>query len=383
LVTGPARAGTTSLVYACLQALEKKSVLSLEGRIEQLIPGVTQILYDASTGRSFAERLQELLDRRPDVLHAGEIRDLATARIAIRTAVTGRKVIASVHTSDAVSGLRRLTDIGIDGGRLAESCHAVISLRLVRRLCPSCKKPYDPSNPLPSREAQLAERLGTAPTSVPVGCRACAGTGYSGQLPLPEVLILTPPIRALLEGDASDEELSRAAQEAGMRTFVEVGLDRVAQGETTVEELERVLGVVPTRVRTAGVTAPVLVVDDDAEERAKIRTMLEQMGLGVVEAPDATVAREVLGGGGTSVSLVLLDDKLPEMTGYDLLRSIRRSLATQALPVIVLSSSDDSRDEIAVLEAGADDYLVKPAARERVEARVHAVLRRGGTEIAG
>jgi type II secretory ATPase GspE/PulE/Tfp pilus assembly ATPase PilB-like protein/CheY-like chemotaxis protein len=381
LVTGPARAGTTSFVYACMGALAKKSVLSLESRIELPVPGVTQIRYDAASGRSFAETLQDLLDRRPDVLHAGEIRDLATARIAIRTAVTGRKVLATVHTADAASGLRRLTDMGIDGGRLGESCHAVISLRLVRRLCPSCKKPFDPADPRPSRERKLAEELGIEPVRLPIGCRECAGTGYLGQLPLAEVLILTPLIQSLLEGDASDEELTRAARKGGMRTFMEVGLDRVARGETTVEELERVLGVVPTQVRAAGATPPVLVVDDVAQDRMTIRTLLDDMGLGVVEAPDGTSARNVLDDGVTDLSLVLLDDNLPEMTGHELLRSLRRSLATQSLPVIVLSSSDDPRDEIALLEAGADDYLVKPINRERVEARVRAVLRRSGTEI--
>lgn len=381
LVTGPARAGTTSFIYACMHALEKQNVLSLEGRIELFVPGVTQIRYDASTGRSFAETLQELLDRRPDVLHAGEIRDLATARIALRTAVTGRKVLATVHTSDAISGLRRLTDMGIDGGRLAESCHSVISLRLIRRLCSSCKKPFDPQDATLTRERKLAEGLGISPKFLPVGCSACAGTGYQGQLPLAEVLVLTPILQSLLESDATDEELSRAARKEGMRTFAEVGLERVEKGETTVEELERVLGVVPVQVGNASATAPVLVVDDVAEDRVKIREILDGMGFGVVEAPDGTTARQMLESRTTDLSLVLLDDNLPEMTGHELLKDMRRSLTTQSLPVIVLSSTDDPQTEIDLLDAGADDYLVKPLVEERVQARVRAVLRRSGLVI--
>jgi type II secretory ATPase GspE/PulE/Tfp pilus assembly ATPase PilB-like protein/CheY-like chemotaxis protein len=382
LVTGPARSGTTSFVYACLRALERLSVISLETRIELLVPGVTQIKYDASSGKSFAESLQQLLDRAPDVIHAGEIRDLATARIALRSAVTGRKVIATVHTSDAVSGVGRLTDMGLAGGRLAESFHAVISLRLVRRLCPDCKRAFNPADERPSRERKLAERMGIVPVSLAVGCKACAGTGYSGQLPLAEVLVFTPPLRSLLASDPTDEELLHAARKEGMRTFTEVALDRVAKGETTVEELERVLGVVPVHRESAEVIGPVLVVDDEPQDRLMIRTVLNQMGFRVVEADDGTTAKRILDSGEEDFSLVLLDLFMPQMSGIDLLREIRKSLATQSLPVIVLTSSPDPRDEIELLDAGADDYMLKPVVIDRVEARVRAVLRRSGVTLA-
>ncbi|MBT8488962.1 MAG: Flp pilus assembly complex ATPase component TadA, partial [Gemmatimonadetes bacterium] len=257
LVTGPARSGTTSFVYAALSALKDESVISLEGRPELVVPGVTQIKYDASSGLSFAETLGQLLDRSPDVIHAGEIRDLATARIALRTAVTGRKVLANVHTSDAVSGVRRLIDMGLAAGRLAESLHAVISLRLVRKLCQECARPFDPARDAKSREAKLASVLGIQPVKRAVGCKACAGTGYKHQIPIPEVLLVTGEMRAVLGRDPNDAELLRAAQADGMRTFAEVGLERVSLGETTVEELERVLGVVPMRDEKADEMGPI------------------------------------------------------------------------------------------------------------------------------
>lgn len=382
LVTGPARSGTTSFIYACLRALERLNVISLENRIELVVPGVTQIRYDASSGRSFAESLQQLLDRSPDVIHAGEIRDLATGRIALRAAVTGRMVLATVHTSDAVSGLRRLTDMGLAGGRLAESCHAVVSLRLVRRLCPECKKSVESGDQRPSRERKLAERLGIEPAYRPVGCKTCAGTGYLGQLPIAEVLVLTPALRTLLGSDPGDDELLRAARKEGMRTFADVALDRVARGETTVEEVERVLGVVPTHEETAAEAGPVLVVDDEAQDRLMIRAVLDKMGFRVVEADDGTSAKRLLDAGSDDFSLVVLDLFMPRMSGTDLLKEIRKSLATQSLPVIVLTSSPDPRDEIELLEAGADDYLLKPVVADRVEARVRAVLRRSGVTIA-
>lgn len=381
LVTGPARSGTTSFIYSALSALQHKSVISLEGRPEMVVPGVTQIRYDPSTGLSFAETLQQLLDRSPDVIHAGEIRDLATARIALRTAVTGRKVLATVHTSDAVSGIRRLVDMGLASGRLAESLHAVISLRLVRRLCQKCARPFDAARDAKSREAKLASVLGVTPVKRAVGCKVCAGTGYYEQIPIPEVLVVTSGMRAVLGRSPNDAELLRAAQADGMRTFAEVGLERVARGETTVEEVERVLGVVPTRNETADSVGPVLVVDDETEDRLVIASVLKEMGFEVVEAPDGPSAREMLESGDEDFCLVLMDLFMPEMDGKELLRGLRQSLSTQSLPVIILTSSANPRDEVELLEAGADDFLLKPVVADRLEARVRAVLRRSGVRI--
>ena len=380
LVTGPARAGTTSFIYACLHALSRLSVISLETRIELVVPGVTQIRYESSTGKSFAETLQQLLDRAPDVIHAGEIRDLATARIAIRTALTGRKTLGSLHTSDAVSGLRRMRDMGLDWGRLAESCHAVVSLRLVRRLCTDCKRRVDASVNPPSREVKLAQRLGVPPAFGAVGCKGCAGTGYKGQVPLAEVLELTPPLKSFLATEPSDADLLRVARREGMRTFGEVGLYLVAQGETTLEEIERVVGV-PAHEESATSAGPVLVVDDEESDRVMFRDVLSSMGFEVVEADTGIAAKQLLEERAHDFSLILLDDYMPGMSGRDLLREIRKSLLTQSLPVIVMSASPDPQDEIDLLEAGADDYLLKPVSLDRVEARVRAVLRRSGVEL--
>lgn len=381
LVTGPARSGTTSFIYAALASLAKENVLSLEGRPELVVPGVTQIRYDASSGKSFAETLGELLDRSPDVLHAGEIRDLATARIALRTAVTGRKVLATVHTSDAVSGVRRLLDMGLAPGRLGESLHAVLSLRLVRKLCDQCARAFDPGRDAKSREAKLASVLGVQPVMRAVGCKACAATGYRGQVPIPEVLVITPALEAVLARASNDAELLRAAQAEGMRTFAEVGLERVTRGETTVEELERVLGVVPMRREAAGEVGPVLLVDDDPTDRAIAKEVLTEMGFELLEAPNGESARNMIQAGDEAFSLVLMDVIMPVMDGKELIRTIRQQLSTQALPVVVLTRASDPRDELELLEAGADDFLLKPVVAERLEARVRAVLRRSGVQL--
>jgi len=381
LVTGPARSGTTSFIYAALAALRHQSVISLEGRPEVIVPGVTQIRFDASAGLSFAETLQQLLDRSPDVIHAGEIRDLPTARITLRTAVTGRKVVATVHTSDAVSGIRRLLDLGLAAGRLAESLHAVVSMRLVRSLCQECARPFDAQRDAKSREAKLASVLGVQPVNRAVGCKACAGTGYREQLPIPEVLVMSPELRAVLARSPNDAELLRAAQADGMRTFAEVGLERVARGETTVEEVERVLGVVPARDETADEVGPVLVVDDDTQDRVLASTVLQAMGFEVMQAADGAEAKAMIESGDEMYSMVLTDLFMPALDGVGLTKAIRQQLSTQALPVVVLTSSSNPRDELELLEAGADDFLVKPIVAERLAARVKAVLRRSGVRI--
>lgn len=164
-------------------------------------------------------------------------------------------------------------------------------------------------------------------------------------------------------------------------TFAEAGLERVARGETTVEELERVLGVVPIRHEKADEAGPIMVVDDDAQDRLLVQTVLEGMGFEVVGMPDGEAAKAAIEAGDEAFSLVVMDLYMPEMDGKDLIHVIRQQLSTQALPVIVLTSSANPRDELELLEAGADDFLLKPVEAERLEARVRAVLRRSGVRI--
>jgi CheY-like chemotaxis protein len=196
------------------------------------------------------------------------------------------------------------------------------------------------------------------------------------------VLLLTPEMRTVLNGSPNDVELLRAAQADGMRTFAEVGLDRVRRGDTTVEEIERVLGIVPVRYESADAVGPVLLVDDEEQDRALARNVLERMGFQVVEATDGAAAQSAIEKGDEDYSLVIMDLYMPGMDGTALLRTLRQSLSTQSLPVIVLTSSANPRDELELLEAGADDYLVKPIDAGRLEARVRAVLRRAGVRIA-
>lgn len=381
LVTGPARSGKTTLVYATLSSLSGVNAVSLENPVERILEGVTQIQYDASEGRSYATVLQELLGKTPDVIHAGEIRDRDTARTALRAAVTGRRVIATLHTGDALSGINRLVEMGLDPSRLVESLRGVISLRLLRRLCPSCAEPVNEPKQLSSRELKLARIVGALPRRRAVGCPRCGRTGYRGQLPLAEVLHVTPRLASKVAEDAPRRDLEAEAKAGGMRTFWEAARERIAAGETSFQEAERVLGLIPDVTQSAEAMGPVLVVDDEEQDRFLIRGVLEDMAFQVVEAEGGREALSLLKSGEHDFSLVVLDLIMPEVDGTEVLRRIRRSLSTQALPVVVLTASPDPRHEIELLDAGADDYILKPIVVERLQARVSAVLRRSGFRL--
>jgi CheY-like chemotaxis protein len=375
LVAGLAQTGKSTFIHAALRALSHAKVVSLENPVEVAVPGITQVGYDPSLGASFAETLQGLLDQNPEVIHAGEIRDLATARIALRAALTGRKVLATVHAVDAVSGIRRLLDMGVAPGRLAESLTGVVSLRLVRRLCPDCSRPFDPEAPRNPREALLAQLSGVIPPREAVGCTRCWNTGFRGQLPVAEVLILGPETRPALSAGRDDSEMERACRREGMLSLAASALERVRAGETTLREVERALGF-PPRAPEAPAPGPALVVDDEAGDRLLVGAVLAGMGLEVVEAEDGIAALTLLEK--IRPSLVVLDLGLPGMPGREVLGRIRSAEVTRGVPVIVLTGSSRPEDEILLLDEGADDYVLKPVVNSRLEARVRAVLRRSG-----
>jgi type II secretory ATPase GspE/PulE/Tfp pilus assembly ATPase PilB-like protein/CheY-like chemotaxis protein len=378
LVAGLARTGKSTFVYSALRELSHASTVSLENPVEREIPGITQVAFDPSKGLSFAETLQQLLGQNPEVVFAGELRDLATARTALRAAVTGRKVLATVHAVDVISSLRRLLDMGLAPGRLAESLGGVVSLRLVRRLCPACARPFDPSRSGGHRERALMQMCGVVPPREAVGCPACASTGFRGQVPVGEILQAGPVVRGALTEESTEVELRAACRKERGPSLEEQALDLVRGGETTLEEVERVLGAPPRTEDTPKAAGPVLVVEDEEQDRLMIRSLLGRMGFDVVEAPDGPAALRLLESGGQGFSLMVLDLILPGMPGQDVLKRVREAGATANLPVLVLTGSSKPQDEIDLLDAGADDYVMKPVVSARLEARIRAVLRRSG-----
>ena len=383
LISGPTRSGKTTFLYSALNHLNtgQFNISTLENPLDVELPGITQTQFDPTLGASFAEALQNLLSQDPDVIYAGEIRDLATARVVVRASITGRLVIATLHTADAVTAVRRLLDLGLDAGRVVESVRGVVSQRLLRRLCPHCAQVVKTAKDVPARERRLAGVLGTRPMKYAVGCEACGGTGFRGQLPVPEVLVITPELSKMIADGDSIMDVEAAAQMSGMRSRQETGLEWVKKGETTLQEVERVLGLSSAKALSADASGPVLIVDDEEQDRLLMRSVLKKKGFNVVETDDGHEALEHLESRENDFSLVLLDLMMPKMDGREVLKRVRQSLRTATLPVIVLTASEKPEDEIELLESGADDFVRKPIDPVRLGARVKAVLRRAGIHL--
>jgi type II secretory ATPase GspE/PulE/Tfp pilus assembly ATPase PilB-like protein/CheY-like chemotaxis protein len=377
IVTGPTGSGKTTTLYGALRELStgERNISTVEDPVEYELPGIAQIQVEPKRGVTFPSALRALLRQDPDIILVGEIRDLETARVAVQASMTGHLVLATLHTNDALSVLPRLVDIGLDRSTLASTLRGALAQRLVRRLCPHCAVPA--TAPLTADEERLATHYRTRPVNRAVGCRKCADSGYKGRFAVMEVLTMSMRLQDQIIEGATPTELLRSATAAGLRPLQTVALERVASGETTVEEIERVIG--ETRAEEgADERSPqvhALVVDDDAENRLLARAVLERTGARVSEADDGVAALDHVAAA-PDVSLILLDLDMPRLTGMEVLHRLKANVATVGIPVIVLTGSDNPDDEVAAMDAGADDYVRKPLDPMRFTARVKAALRR-------
>ena len=377
--------------------------MTVEDPVEYELPGLTQIQVEAKQGVTFASVLRACLRQDPDIILVGEIRDLETAEVAIQASMTGHLVLSTLHTNDAVGALRRLTDLGLDTPAIIETLKGVLAQRLVRRVCPDC---CDQIAEPTADEKEFAAAFGAQPKVRAVGCDKCVQTGYRGRLPLIEVLVMTPAVAEQIRAGAPNEAIVRSAQAEGMRTLLEVGVAAVERGDTTLEEIQRVLGDVGSspedaRARpevakaspewaspsTASTEADepeaggpesqphVLVVDDDGTARMIARAVLQKNGYAVSEAADGTQALTLLRLG-VGFDLMVLDVDMPEVGGPEVLREVRQTTATAGLPVIVLTGDTDPETEVWLLELGADEFIRKPLEPTTFGMRVQAVLRR-------
>ena len=433
---------------------------------------------------TFASALRAILRQDPDVIFVGEIRDAETAEIAAQASLTGHLVLSTLHTNDAVSSVARFLDLGLNASTVTSTLRASLAQRLLRKVCPHCAEPVHLQ--LNEDEASLAEAYGAIPVVRAVGCDECMGHGYLGRVPIAELLTPTPALCELILSGAPPHQLHKQAISDGMVTLRAAAIQRVRDGETTLQEVHRVVGdgdVTPdangtpplsasgftNRYRSQGAspdsqgstsaapdgtaavsdrppaspggpgsnghpvqspahvpatngsapkpeatplarpapaTAPtsappaaahgappvsvrpetgeeddgdetphVLVVDDDGTTRMIARGVMEKAGFRVSEAVDGSEALVRLARG-EHYSLMLLDLDMPTIGGRDVLRSVRQSMATVGLPVVVLTGAPDPNTEIELMEMGADDYLRKPIDPPLLSIRVKAAMRR-------
>ena len=240
LVVGPTGSGKTTTLYSMLNQLNDvdKNILTIEDPIEYELPGINQSQINYKAGLDFASALRAFLRQDPDIIMVGEIRDHDTAEIAIRASLTGHLVLSTLHANTAVGAISRLSDMGMDSFLITSSLVGVVSQRLVRKICPLCKTPYEAS--IGEKKALNYELDKKLTLYKGQGCDKCNNTGYKGRLGIYEMIEITKPIRDLIDKGAKEEEILELAGNLGMKNMREDAAIKVISGQTTVEEMIRV-----------------------------------------------------------------------------------------------------------------------------------------------
>jgi type IV pilus assembly protein PilB len=398
LVTGPTGSGKTSTLYTALNSIKSSTnnIITLEDPIEMQIPGVNQMQINAKAGVTFATGLRSILRQDPNVILVGEIRDQETADIALGAAQTGHLLLSTLHTNDAAATITRLLDLGVQPFLVAASLLGIVGQRLLRRPCPGCAVPQPPS-------AEAIEKIGGA-SRLPSdgkwvagrGCERCGQSGLKGRIAIHEVLAVTDEIRDLISKRAAEHVIKKAARKAGMRTLLEDGIEKAAQGLTTLEEVLRVVSpdaadraADPPAAAPAAAAGPaspssapaaaaavrrVLVVEDSPTIVSVVKYFLELEGFEVLVAEDGIAGLETAFREHPDV--IVTDVNMPGMGGMAMVKSLRADARTAQVRILMLTSESSVESETEGLAAGADDYILKPVEPRRLAARVKALCAR-------
>ncbi|MFO8083452.1 MAG: type II secretion system ATPase GspE [Desulfobacterales bacterium] len=242
LVTGPTGSGKTTTLYAVLSSINTQdiNIITIEDPVEYQIPGISQIQVNPKIGLTFARGLRSIVRQDPDVVLVGEIRDRETAEIAVQSALTGHLVFSTLHTNDSASAITRLVDIGVEPFLISSSVIAVCAQRLVRVLCPDCKKPYIPDDVSLKALGLSREKIAGKTLYQPKGCSNCIQTGYRGRIGIFEIMVMDDKIKSLI---VSTHDAGTIREEASKKQLVTLrmdGLGKILKGLTSPEEILRV-----------------------------------------------------------------------------------------------------------------------------------------------
>lgn len=242
LVTGPTGSGKTTTLYSLLSTLDakKSNIMTLEDPVEYLLDSILQTSVNKAVNLDFSTGVRSMLRQDPDVILVGEIRDMDTAQMALRAAMTGHQVYSTFHANSALASISHLLNIGLRPDMLAGNIIGIVAQRLVRRLCPSCKKAYMP------KEDGVRSLLGLERSSeeiyASVGCDACGGTGYKGRMAVMEGILIDEEFDDLISNNAPHGEYRRLARKKGLKVMADYGRKRVREGVTSLEEINRIFG---------------------------------------------------------------------------------------------------------------------------------------------
>jgi type IV pilus assembly protein PilB len=239
IVTGPTGSGKTTTLYSCLKRINTidMKLLTSEDPVEYDIEGIMQVPINESIGLTFARALRAFLRQDPDIIMVGEMRDLETAQISIQASLTGHLVFTTLHTNDASGAVTRMIDMGVEPFLISSTLQGILAQRLVRKACKKCRVAYEPTEAVLSELSLTKEDTQGRPFYYGKGCMECNETGYKGRKGLFELLVMSEPIRELINMRSPAGVIRGRALELGMRTLREDGIRSILDGETTVEEV--------------------------------------------------------------------------------------------------------------------------------------------------
>jgi type II secretory ATPase GspE/PulE/Tfp pilus assembly ATPase PilB-like protein/CheY-like chemotaxis protein len=438
LVTGPTGSGKTTTLYSAIRHVQSEGVniVTVEDPVEYRLQGIVQVQVHEKAGLTFASALRSILRQDPDVVLVGEVRDRETAQIAVQASLTGHLVLSTLHTNDAPNAVTRLVDIGMEPYKIASALRGVVAQRLMRRLCPTCKEVWVEAIP---RKLHRWIQPDT-PLYRAVGCPECAMTGYRGRFSIMEILKVTGDVERAIAANDTADRIADIAIRNGMKSLWDSGLSHVLLGESTIDELLRVVDVpqeegmsstaAQDQARTkrpsgqrrdSGGTAAVKEPPNTEPASTAAATTSLEGAFDLIEPVESARPRMPDEFGSTrSVKVLLVDDEdqlrkvmkdllerdgydveeasdgvqaldqvdrhapdiivldlnLPSLDGFGVLTHLRSRPATSGIPVVVLTAHGDEESEVRVFEHGADDFLSKPFRARTLSARLQAVLGR-------
>jgi type IV pilus assembly protein PilB len=421
LVTGPTGSGKSSTLYTALNWVKSptKNIITVEDPIEYQLDGVNQVQINTKAGVTFAAGLRSILRQDPNIILVGEIRDQETAGIALEAAQTGHLLLSTLHTNDAPGTITRLLDLGIEPFLIASAVIGILAQRLVRSPCPCCSVSQPPSADAIEKAGGASRLPSDAKWVAGRGCDVCQQSGSKGRLAIHELLVVNDEVRELISRRAPEHAIRKAARNAGMRTLLEDGILKAAQSLSTLEEVVRVVAADDAAAHKEEATKPeatrssdaredaathkkqaelesdeatptgssemgkpgdppgkerVLVVEDSDTIASVVKYFLEIEGFEVLVAKDGNSGLEAARRDQPQV--IVTDYNMPGMDGMAMVRALRSEAVTRGIAVLMLTSEESVEKETQALEAGVDDYILKPVEPRRLAARVRSVLAR-------
>jgi type IV pilus assembly protein PilB len=369
LVTGPTGSGKSTSLYSILQFLreETKNIMTLEDPIEYELDGITQVAIKESIGFTFASALRSVLRQDPDIVMVGEIRDLDTAEIAARAALTGHFVFSTLHTNDSVATVSRLIDIGLEPFLITSAVSGILAQRLIRTICPDCK--------IKIPEPEEAKKFNLPPLGEYYkgeGCQKCNHTGYKGRVGVYELLRMDSKLKSVIAGEFTTADLWNCAKKSGAKTMLDDAWLKVKEGITTLDE---VIAKIPSHefvmeekkaVSKKKVNNKILVFNDDEAEISMVRSALEEDGYEVLHSTNGNMLEMT----NRENPFLIIVNNTQEKLEY--IKELRDKDQLAYIPIICLSDPEYKDYEAEGFGMGINDFLYRPVYPQKL---LFAVLR--------